>query len=88
MCDFDKKAGTLFFAVARSLPNHTVSMYVYVGLCTCIHAIHWRSHGVMKNPHKILVGKGKLHNIQVENLDVVGATLILILNNQVVYLIN
>jgi len=52
MCDIDKSAGTLFFAVARSLPTHT-AQYVYVYTYSYIHAIHWRSYGVMKNSYKI-----------------------------------
>jgi len=75
----------LLHAVYRPI---MLSMYVYVGLCTYIHAIHWRSHGVMKNPYKILVGKGKQKNFHVENIDVDGITLIFMLNNQDVYLIN
>jgi len=64
-----------------------LSMYVYVYTYIRVHAIHWRSHGVMKNPYKILVRKGKQKKIYVYDLDIDGVTLILILNNQDVQLI-
>ena len=88
MCDIDKNAGTPFFAVARRLPAHTAQ---YVCVCRPIYVhtrnsleITWRDEKSIQDFSR----KGQTKNIHVENLDVDGISLILMLNNEDVHLIN